>query len=85
MKTIPAGQFKAHCLKIMDGVCATREPVVNTKRGRAVARLVPAQDRPTDVLGCLADIIEIVGDIESPVTPPGAWKPLASPLIKTTC
>jgi prevent-host-death family protein len=42
MKIIAAGQFKAHCLEIMDEVGSTREPVVITKRGRPVAKLVLA-------------------------------------------
>ena len=34
MKTIAAGQFKARCLRLMDEVRATREPVLITKKGR---------------------------------------------------
>ncbi|MGD0181663.1 MAG: type II toxin-antitoxin system Phd/YefM family antitoxin [Terriglobales bacterium] len=42
MKTMAAGQFKARCLKVMDEVRSTREPVVITKKGRPVAKLVHA-------------------------------------------
>ena len=77
MKTMPAGKFKAQCLSVMDEVNLTREPVVITKRGRPVAKLVPAEkSRTEDVFGCLRGIIEIVGDIESPVEPPEAWEML---------
>ena len=76
MKTIAAGEFKARCLKIMDRVNATREPVLITKKGRPVAKLVPVDSKAEDFLGCLADAIEIVGDIESPLEPPEAWKAL---------
>lgn len=41
MKTIAAGQFKNLCLKMLDDVAETRRPVVITKRGKPVARLVP--------------------------------------------
>lgn len=41
MKTVPAGRFKDLCLKMLDEVAETRTPVVITKRGRPVARLVP--------------------------------------------
>jgi prevent-host-death family protein len=34
MKTIPAAKFKAHCLKLMDEVQATREAIIITKRGK---------------------------------------------------
>jgi len=76
MKIMAAGKFKATCLKIMDDVSATREPVLITKNGRPVAKLVPAEKQSADILGCLAGVMEIVGDIESPVTAPEAWKAL---------
>jgi prevent-host-death family protein len=76
MKTMAAGKFKAQCLKVMDRVNATREPVVITKKGRPVAKLVPVDVSSHDPLGSLVGIIEIVGDIESPVEPPEAWEAL---------
>ena len=39
--TIPASRFKAQCLAILDRVERTRSPVVVTKHGRPVARVVP--------------------------------------------
>ena len=47
MKTMGAGLFKVHCLAVMDEVQAKRESVLITKRGRPVAKLVPA-DQGTD-------------------------------------
>ena len=44
MKTIAAGKFKDVCLKTLDEVEATRVPVVITKRGRPVAKLVPCSN-----------------------------------------
>lgn len=76
MKTMAAGKFKAECLKVMDRVNATREPVIITKKGKPVAKLVPVDSTPQDALGSLVGIIEIVGDIESPVLPPEAWEAL---------
>ncbi len=40
-RTVSAGEFKAKCLKLMDEVNKTGEPIVITKHGRAVSRLVP--------------------------------------------
>jgi prevent-host-death family protein len=74
MKTIPAARFKAGCLKIMDDVKARREPVLITKKGKPVARLVPVDEPEGDVFGCLAGELEISGDILSPVITPSAWK-----------
>jgi prevent-host-death family protein len=42
MKKVAAGRFKATCLKLMDRVAATGEPIEVTKRGKAIVRLVPA-------------------------------------------
>ena len=65
--SMPAGKFKASCLKVMDEVAATGRSVVITKRGKAVARLVPAASRPAPIAGALVGSLEISGDIISPV------------------
>lgn len=71
MKTMRAGEFKARCLKVMDQVGATREPVIITKRGRPVVKLVPVEKRSDDIFGRLKGVFEVVGDIESPAVPGG--------------
>lgn len=40
-RSIPAGEFKAKCLALLDEVQAGGHTIVVTKRGRPVARLVP--------------------------------------------
>jgi prevent-host-death family protein len=42
MKTIAAAEFKAKCLALIDQVHDEGESITITKRGRTVARLVPA-------------------------------------------
>ena len=74
MKIIPAGQFKARCLKIMDEVQSTREPVVITKKGRPVVKLIAHETNPKDVFGCMKGEIEIRGDIVSPAVPLEDWE-----------
>ena len=76
MKTIPAGEFKARCLRVMEDVKKYRTTVVITKKGRPVAKLVPPDAPAADVFGCMAGTARIVGDIEGPVLPAGAWKAL---------
>jgi prevent-host-death family protein len=44
MKTVAAAEFKARCLALIDQVHERGEPITITKRGRVVARLVPAGD-----------------------------------------
>jgi len=38
---IEASEFRARCLALLDEVESTRRPLVVTKRGRPVARIVP--------------------------------------------
>jgi prevent-host-death family protein len=47
MKTMPAGEFKAQCLRVMEDVKKYRTAVVITKKGRPVAKLIPPR-RPGD-------------------------------------
>ena len=64
---IPAGKFKAVCLKLMDQVQKTHEEVVITKSGRPVARLVPIEEpAPQPLFGWLKDGVVINGDIVAP-------------------
>ena len=74
MKKIPAGQFKARCLSIMDRVQKTGESVLITKRGKTVARLLPATTEPEDVFGYMAGKVKIVGDIVGSITPLEDWE-----------
>jgi prevent-host-death family protein len=64
---IPAAQFKANCLRLMDEVARRRTPIVITKRGKPIAKLVPIDDNPIDIFGRMAGTIRIVGDIISPI------------------
>jgi prevent-host-death family protein len=74
MKQMPAGQFKARCLSVMDDVNATGEPVIITKRGTPVAKVVPVTSKKQDLFGFMAGELKIVGDIESPVVPVEEWE-----------
>jgi len=48
-KTVMASTFKARCLALLDQVEIDRVPLVITKRGRPIARVVPMEDGPTGV------------------------------------
>ena len=71
MKKIAAAEFKARCLTLMDDVRSTREPLVITKRGKPVAKLVPVDDGQDDFIGRLEGVFRVVGDIDSPS---GDWE-----------
>lgn len=64
--TIPAGQFKARCLALLDQVAATGTPIVVTKRGKPVARLVPMDDEPPSLLGSVVREHDIVSPLDEP-------------------
>ena len=75
MKKIAAGAFKAKYLSLMDDVRATKRPLLITKRGKPVAKLVPVEEDDTDdFIGRLRGVFRVVGDIESPIEPPEAWE-----------
>jgi prevent-host-death family protein len=76
MRKMSAAHFKARCLTVMDEVRATRDPVLITKRGRPVAKLVPADTARDDFIGHLEGVVRIAGDIESPVEPLDNWEVL---------
>ena len=64
---IPAAIFKAECLKLMDQVEKTRQPVIITKHGRPVAQLAPVPANPRSLFGYMRNTVKIEGDIVAPL------------------
>jgi len=64
--SIPAAVFKAECLKLMDEVARTGQPVVITKHGKPVAQLVPVPAEPKSLFGYMKNTVTIKGDIVAP-------------------
>jgi len=64
--TVGAGDFKARCLQLLDNVAEHREPLVITKRGKAVAKLVPMPP-DTALFGALAGSVLDEADIVAPI------------------
>jgi prevent-host-death family protein len=73
MKTMAAGTFKVHCLKVMDEVQSKRQAVLITKRGKPVAKLVPVEQEKDDIFGFLKGKVKVVGDVVSPALTPEEW------------
>jgi len=65
--TVAAGEFKAKCLKLIDVVAETRKPLIITKRGKAVARLVPEPKGKQKLFGSMKGSVLWEGDIISPI------------------
>jgi len=77
METMQISKFKATCLAVLDQVARSGRPVLVTRRGVPVARILPPTNpKPGDWLGCMRGTGRIVGDIVSPVTKPGEWEVL---------
>lgn len=66
--TIPAGKFKAECLRLMDQVNEAHVSLTITKRGKPVARLVPVSEgKDRGYWGYLHGCVDTTGDIAQPI------------------
>jgi prevent-host-death family protein len=73
-RTIPAGEFKAKCLKLMDEANEMNQPITITKRGKVVGRFVPATASKKSghpFIGAGKGMMTIHGDIVSAL--PNEW------------
>jgi len=62
--SVNAAEFKSKCLKLIDQVAITHEPLVITKRGKPMAKLVPIEcETPTSLFGYMKNTGQILGDI----------------------
>lgn len=73
LKKIAAGVFKTNCLSLMDELQMKREPMIITKRGKPVAKIVPVEKDTDEIFGFLKDRITIVDDVIKPVIPVTEW------------
>jgi prevent-host-death family protein len=73
-RRISAGEFKARCLALMDEVRDRAGEYLITKRGVAVARLVPAGPQTRPLLGSMKGTVTVLGDIIAPLDEP--WEAL---------
>jgi len=73
-RTIPAGEFKAKCLKLMDEAVLTQKSVTITKRGKVVGTFIPvtsSQKPGHSFIGAGKGMMTIHGDIVSAL--PNEW------------
>lgn len=70
-RTIPAGEFKAKCLALLDEVAQTGERIIITKRGKPLAEVGPIPGDEEGGLassfGKLAHMVISSGDVLSPI------------------
>lgn len=66
-RRMPAGKFKAECLKIMDEVKTKKIHVIITKRNIPVAELVPIEKKNRPSYGWMKGTAQIKGNIIEPI------------------
>ena len=69
IREIAISKFKARCLSLLEEVSKTKSPLRVTRRGKAIADVIPASPEAEERswIGSMSDSIEIVGNIVSPV------------------
>lgn len=73
MKTMAAGPFKTKCLAVIDEVQAKHETAVITKRGKPVAKLVPASAGTDEIYDFMKGKGSVTADVVSPVISAEEW------------
>ena len=69
IQEIAISKFKARCLSLLEEVSKTKAPLRVTRRGKAIADVIPTSSEAEERswIGSMSDSIDIVGDIVSPV------------------
>ena len=65
MESLSVSEFKSKCLSVLQDVDKQKKRVVITKRGRAIAEVIPYD--PGEKETPLKDTVIFIGDIISPV------------------
>ena len=63
-RRIAAGEFKARCLRILDEVARSGDELIVTKRGKAVAKVVPVEE-PKPLRGSIIRQRDVVSPIDA--------------------
>ncbi len=69
IQEIAISKFKARCLSLLEEVSKTKTPLRVTRRGKAIADVIPTSSEAEERswIGSMSGSIDIVGDIVSPV------------------
>lgn len=69
MKTVPISQFRRDCVDLLEAASRANAPLVVTRRGKPVARVLPFPGTTNQVepAGVLKDRMEFAGNGTSPV------------------
>jgi antitoxin (DNA-binding transcriptional repressor) of toxin-antitoxin stability system len=59
MKRMRTTDFRVHCLKVLGEVHATSEPVIVTKRGKAIVKIVRVAPKADNIFGFMKDKVKL--------------------------
>jgi prevent-host-death family protein len=65
-RKINAAAFKAQCLKLIDEVAESGQPITVTKRGKAKVQIIAVREKPKTLIGATKGTFTILGDIVGP-------------------
>jgi prevent-host-death family protein len=66
-RTVPATEFKAHCLALLEEVRQTRQSLLVTRHGKPVAEISPYMPKSAEQVNPLKGSILFEGDVISPL------------------
>jgi antitoxin (DNA-binding transcriptional repressor) of toxin-antitoxin stability system len=62
------GKFKAECLREIENIQQTGEPLIVTKRGKPIVKIIPIfEEEQGSFFGCMKNTFSIEGDIMAPI------------------
>jgi len=67
MKTVTAAALKKNCYELLSEVEKTGEPIVVTKNGKPVSKIVAVEEKPKTLFGALKGKGRILGDVVAPI------------------
>jgi prevent-host-death family protein len=69
IQEIAISEFKAKCLSLLEEVSKTKTPLRVTRRGKAIADVIPASSHAEERswIGSMSGSIDIVGDVVAPI------------------
>lgn len=74
---VTISKFKATCLRLLDNVKKTGQPLLVTRKGEPIALVTPPPPPKSQAwLGSMKDTVKITGDIISPALDEKHWEVL---------
>jgi len=73
MKTMPASEFKTHCLSLLDEVLESGEEILILKRGKPIARVLPYLRPELSPQATLLGTMRAMDDLIEPPLAADVW------------